>query len=75
MSAETLSLLTLSVTLLVHLCGTIWWAASISRRVDHIEKWITYHEHTAERLAALEQRIDHLYDGIQRIEIFLHQRP
>ncbi len=75
MSPETLSLLTLSVTLLVHLCGTIWWAASISRRVDHIEKWITYHEHTAERLAALEQRIDHLYDGIQRIEIFLHQRP
>lgn len=75
MSPETLSLLTLSVTLLVHLFGTIWWAASISRRVDHIEKWITYHEHTAERLAALEQRIDHLYDGIQRIEIFLHQRP
>lgn len=74
MSTEIISLLTLSATLMVHLFGTIWWAASISRRVDYIEKWITHHEHTAERLAALEQRIDNLHDGIQRIELFLHQR-
>jgi hypothetical protein len=74
MSPEILSLLTLSATLMAHLFGTIWWVASISRRVDYIEKWITHHEHTAERLAALEQRIDHLHDGIQRIELFLHQR-
>ena len=73
MTPETLSLLTLSATLMAHLFGTIWWAASISRRVDYIEKWITHHEHTAERLAALEQRIDHLHDGSQRIELILHQ--
>jgi hypothetical protein len=74
MNVETLHLLTLSVALLAHLFSTVWWAASVSRRVDYIEKWITHHEHTAERLAALEQRIDHLHDGIQRIELFLHQR-
>lgn len=74
MTPETISLLTLSATWAAHLCGTVWWAASISRRVDYIEKWIAHHEYTAERLAALEQRIDHLHDGIARIEIFLHQR-
>ena len=74
MSIETLPLLTLPVTLIAHLVSTVWWAASLSRRVDYIEKWIAHHEHTAERLAALEQRIDHLHDGIQRIELFLHQR-
>jgi hypothetical protein len=74
MTPETLPILTLSATLAAHLFGTVWWAASISRRVDYIEKWIAHHEHTAERLAALEQRIDNLYDGIQRIELFLHQR-
>lgn len=74
-SAEAISMLTLSLTVMIHLVSTVWWAASITRRVEHIEKWITHNEHTAERLAALEQRIEHLNGGIHRIELFLRQRP
>lgn len=32
------ALLTLSLTLLVHLVTTVWWAASITRRIEFIEK-------------------------------------
>lgn len=74
MSSETLSLIGFSITVIVHLVSTIWWAASITRRVDHIERWITQNEHTAERLAVLERSLDHIRDGIDRIEDFLHRR-
>jgi hypothetical protein len=74
MTQDSIAFATLSVTILVHFVSTVWWAASITRRVEHIEKWITYNEHTAERLAALEQRIVHLTDGIGRIETFLRQK-
>jgi|GEM_PF-1149773 len=75
LSADTLSLVTLTLTVIIHLVSTVWWAASITRRVEHIEKWITHNEHTAERLAKLEQRIDHLNGGINRIELFLRHKP
>jgi len=75
MGVEVISMLTLTLTVMIHLVSTVWWAASITRRVEHIEKWIGHNEHTAERLAALEQRIDHLNGGINRIELFLRQRP
>ncbi len=69
-----MSLIGFSITVIVHLISTIWWAASITRRVDHIERWITQNEHTAERLAVLERSLDHIRDGIDRIEDFLHRR-
>jgi hypothetical protein len=68
-----LSLLTLALTIIIHLITTVWWAASITRRVEHIERWITHNEYTAERLAALDLRIAHLSDGITRIEKFLRE--
>lgn len=71
---STVSLFTLTVTLIVHLIVTVWWAASLTKRVDHIEKWISSNEHTAERLAALEQRIDNMSQGIGRIEQYLRPK-
>ena len=58
----------LTITLVVHLITTVWWAASLTKRVDHIEKWIASNEHTAERLAAMEQQIENMIWGIARIE-------
>lgn len=72
--SSAIALLTLAVTLLVHLVSTVWWAASITRRVDYIERWISSNQHTAERLIALEQRIDHLGSGIARIESFIREK-
>lgn len=68
------ALLTLSLTLLVHLVTTVWWAASITRRIEFIEKWISSNEHTAERLAALDQRMTSLAEGINRIELYMRER-
>jgi hypothetical protein len=65
---DIIGLITLSVTLSIHLIATVWWAASLTRRVDHIEKWITNNAHTAERLAAVEQQISNVGAGITRIE-------
>jgi hypothetical protein len=72
---EALPYIALSLTVVVHLITTVWWAASITRRVEYIERWTASHEHTAERLASLEQRIEHLSSGILRIEDFIrHQK-
>jgi len=61
-------LLILTVTLVVHLIVTVWWAASLTKRVEHIEKWISSNEETSSRLAILEQRIENMSSGIARIE-------
>ncbi len=66
--------LMLMITLIVHLIATVWWAASLTKRVEHIEKWITSNEHTAERLATLEQRIENMSGGIFRIEQYLRSK-
>ena len=73
--AEVVSVLGLLLTIAAHLVVTVWWAASITRRVDHIERWIVHNEHTAERLAALEQQIQNLGTGISRIEHYLRHKP
>ncbi len=73
MSPDNIGFLTLLVTLLAHLITTVWWAASLTKRVDHIERWIAHNEHTAERLAALEQQVESVGGGILRIESHLRQ--
>lgn len=72
--ANTLALLTLGVMLGVHLISTVWWAATVTKRVEHIERWIANNEHTAERLASLEQRIENIGSGVFRIEQFIRQK-
>lgn len=68
MNPDIIGLVTVSVTLSLHLIATVWWAASLTRRVDHIERWVMGHAQTGERLAALEQQIAALNAGIGRIE-------
>jgi len=70
----TVALLMLTMTLILHLIATVWWAASLTKRVDHIEKWISSNEHTAERLAMLEQKMESMGGGIARIEQYLRAR-
>lgn len=74
MTGDIIGLLMVTITLTIHLIGTVWWAASITRRVEFVEKWITQNEHTAERLMSLEKQVDHVGDGINRIEHILRHR-
>ncbi len=68
------AVLTLFSTLIAHLLVTVWWAASLTKRVDHIERWINNNERTAERLAALEQQINSISGALSRIERFLRPK-
>jgi len=68
MTPEAIGLIALSLTLLVHLAGTIWWAATLTKRVEHIERWIASNEYTGERLAALEGKMQAISASLERIE-------
>jgi hypothetical protein len=74
MTEQSIGLIMLTLTLSVHLIATVWWAASLTKRVEHMERWILSNEHTAERLAALELQIDHIGGGISRIEQYLRAK-
>lgn len=74
MGGDVAGLVALSATLGVHLIATVWWAATLTKRVDHIERWMANNEHTAERLAALEQQVKAMSSGIARIEHYLRNR-
>lgn len=74
MSDEAIGLLFLGVSLMAHLAGSIWWAASLTKRVEHIEKWIANNEHTGERLVSLEQKIGTVSSSLHRIERHLMQK-
>ncbi|TAL39626.1 MAG: hypothetical protein EPN97_02055 [Alphaproteobacteria bacterium] len=63
----------IALTVLVQFVYTIWWAASLTQRVSHIERWIESNQRTAERLSSLEQRIDNACNGISRIEDIICQ--
>jgi hypothetical protein len=68
MNPEAIGLIALSFTLMLHLAGTIWWAASLTKRVEHIERWISGNEHTGERLVSLEANIQNMSHALARIE-------
>lgn len=74
MTTESIALVALYISLLVHFTSTVWWAASLTKRVEHIERWVTQHEHTAERLASLELQLQHLSVSISRIEKHIIQK-
>ncbi len=74
MTGDVIGLFSLTITLAIHLITTVWWAASITRRVEYIEKWISSHEHTAERLASLERQVEHIGGGINRIEHLIRNK-
>lgn len=74
MPGDIIGLITLSAILGAHLVATVWWAASLTKRVDHIERWIDDNAHTAERIAALDQQIKALNAGVARVEHYLRQR-
>lgn len=67
----TIALAMLALTIIGHGVTTVWWAASLTRRVDHIERWIVTNERTGERLASLETKVSTVGDGVSRVEQLL----
>jgi hypothetical protein len=53
----------------------VWWAASITGKVGHIEKWIAANEQTQSRLVEMETQMHALMDAVQRIEAHIMRGP
>lgn len=64
-----LSIAALAVTMLVHLAGFIWWAATLTSRVGHIEQWIRSNTHLHEQMIALGVKVDALTGGISDMKL------
>lgn len=58
MSFEMTELIGLIFTIVVQFAVMVWWAASLSNRLSMAEKWIDANDRIAERLAAMETKID-----------------
>ncbi len=71
MTAEVIGIIMLSFTLLLHLIGMLWWAATLTKRVDYIEKWVASNEYTSERLATLESQAKAIQVSLERIESYI----
>lgn len=52
-----LSIVALGITIGVHAATSIWWAASLTGRVLHIEKWVEHNNSVSERLAVIEAEL------------------
>lgn len=52
-----ISLVALGITICAHAAASIWWAASLTGRVEHIEKWVEHNNSVSERLAVIEAEL------------------
>jgi len=60
--------LALILALVVQTGTIIWWASSVSARLDNVERWQAANDETRERLAVLESRLSAIQSGVARIE-------
>ena len=58
----------LIVTILVQGAGIVWWAASISDRVAHIERHVERTSGQADRLTRVETKVDGIVDTLGEIK-------
>jgi hypothetical protein len=49
----------------------IWWASSLTMRVDHHNDWISNHRTTAQLIHRLDERVDFIKRSVERIENYL----
>lgn len=64
----------LIITLLVQGAGIVWWAASISDRVAHIEKHVEKTLPQADRLTRVETKVDGIVDTLGEIKTAVQTR-
>ena len=58
----------LIVTIIMQTVGIVWWAASISARVDVLERRLEEARHNQSRIVRLEANQNAVYQRLDRIE-------
>jgi len=61
----------LIVTISLQTAAVIWWASSLSARVDHLERQMADASPRAERLVRVETKLEGLQTGIEEIKRIL----
>lgn len=67
--------LALILTIIVQTGGVVWWGASISARIDVLEKRADSAAPQGDRLTRVEVRLDAVQEGITEIKSILRREP
>lgn len=54
---------------------TVWWASSISARVDYLERQMTDARPQGDRLTRVEVRLETVQSGVEEIKRILQRDP
>lgn len=65
----------LIVTILVQTGGALWWAASVSERVNTLERAQMERAPQADRLTRVEVKIEAIQEGISEIKRLIQRPP
>lgn len=66
--------LALILTLAVQAVAFIWWAASLSERVNVLERAVVLYAPQSDRITRMEERLINIGTSIQRIERLIEQK-
>lgn len=67
--------LALIVTIIIQTAGLVWWASSLSERVNSLERSRDATAPQADRLTRVEVKIESIQSGVERIERMIRRDP
>lgn len=65
----------LIVTIAIQTAGIVWWAASVSARIERLEEKATVTAPNSDRLTRVEVQLEVVKDGVTEIKRLLQARP
>ncbi len=66
--------ISLLLGMLLQTVGAFWWAATVSERINNLEKRADATAPQADRLTRVEVKLDGVQDAIGRVERLIQQR-
>ena len=63
------------IALAIQTGAIVWWAATLSTRLDAVETWITENKKVTEELAVIKTKQDYIILTIDRIDRKLEAGP
>ncbi|MDP3533731.1 MAG: hypothetical protein Q8S31_10650 [Alphaproteobacteria bacterium] len=60
-------MLTIALTVLIQSFTIVWWASSLSTRVNALEDWIKENRSMPTMIHRLDERFDHLKNLVERV--------